>query len=283
MIVEHKKIELDQRVIFETIVSNSEETFNFHLNDEAYFVHVKLGNHIAITPSEIMEVPEGNLIFSVGQNLILKTYPNKEEDLYQAIIVHINRETILETLTRNFPEISSEEDREFSLDIITGKPCVVLQNYIAGILQYFHNQHIISKEIIEVKLKEILFLLLKSKKAEQVAGLLQDFSNKNTTSFKNTVENHIYSNISLVDLAQLCNMSLSTFKRHFKRIYNSSPTEYFFDQRLENSKKLLAASDQAIIDVAINSGFKTMSHYSRKFKEKYGISPSEYKMTLSDK
>lgn len=91
------------------------------------------------------------------------------------------------------------------------------------------------------------------------------------------------SEITLEELSQLCNMSLSTFKRHFKMIYNATPNEYFFDKRLENSKKLLATSEHSIDDVALLSGFKTQAHFSRKFKEKYNIPPSQYKLTLSDK
>ena len=89
--------------------------------------------------------------------------------------------------------------------------------------------------------------------------------------------------ISFEELAHLCNMSLSTFKRYFKKIYGATPLEYITDRRLEESKKLLATSNQAIVDIALDSGFKTMSHYSRKFKEKYGIPPSQYKLTFSDK
>jgi AraC-like DNA-binding protein len=283
MIVEHKKIEYDKKVVFETIVSDSQDTFNYRLKDEAYFIHVKHGNHIAITPSEVMEVTEGNLAFTVGENLILKAFPSKEEGIYQVTIIHVVRESILEAFANNFPAINASKEIAYSRDMITGKPCVVTQNYIEGILHYFNNPHIITNEIIELKVKEILFLLLRSKKAEEVAKLLEHFVNRNTTTFKNTVENHLFNNISLDELAQLCNMSLSTFKRHFKKIYNATPTDYIFERRLDQSKKLLATSEQSIDEVAVNSGFKTTSHYSRKFKEKYGIPPSQYKLTLSDK
>jgi AraC-like DNA-binding protein len=283
MIINHKKISSGEKLVFETIVSDSRETFNYHLEDEAYFIHVKHGNHVAITPSEVMEVPEGNLLFSVGENIILKAYPNKEEGIYQATIIHVDRKSVLETFTPNFPEISSASESKFSRDLVTGQPCIVTQNYIEGILHYFHNPHIITTDITELKVKEILFLLLRSKKAKQVASLLEDFVNRNTTSFKNTVENHLYHDITLDELAHLCNMSLSTFKRHFKKIYGATPTDYIFDRRLEESKKLLAISEQSILDIALNSGFKSVSHYSRKFKEKYGIPPSEYKLTFSGK
>ena len=118
MIIEHKKIEQEKKVVFETIVSDSQDTFNFRLIDEAYFIHVKHGNHIAITPSEVIEVPEGNLAFSVGENLILKAYPNNDEGKYQITIIHIDRESILKTLAHNFPEISSSKERDYSFDTI---------------------------------------------------------------------------------------------------------------------------------------------------------------------
>ncbi len=283
MIVDHKKIAYENKLVFETIVADSEHTLNFHLEDEAYFLHVQHGHHTAITPSEVAEVTEGNLAFAVGENLILKAFPGKDSGVYQVTIIHVDRETVLEAFASNFPELGPPVEDEFSRDIITGKPCVVTQNYIDGILLYFNNTHIITKEIIALKIKEILFLLLRSKKAEQVAGLLEDFVNRNTTGFKNTVENHVFNDISLEELAHLCNMSLSTFKRHFKKIYNTTPLDFLIERRLEESRKLLATSDQSIVDIALGAGFKNMSHYSRKFKEKYGIPPSKYKLTLSDK
>jgi len=150
-------------------------------------------------------------------------------------------------------------------------------------MQYFYNQHIVSKEILEIKTKEILLLLLSSKKATEIALLLEHFVNKQTADFKKVIETHLLSDISMDELSQLCNMSLSTFKRHFKKIYNTTPNDYIIDKRLENSKKILATSEQSIDVVALLSGFKTTAHFSRKFKEKYNIPPSHYKLTLTDK
>jgi len=283
MIVEHKKIEIDQKIVFETIICNTETTFNFQLNDEAYFIYVNHGHHIAISPNEVIEVPEGNLGISVGKTLILKAFPNQENQHYQILIIHLDRTFVAKTFGNTFPNFSSTRDNKFSRDMFTGKPCVISKNYVDGIMQYFYNQHIVSKEILEIKTKEILLLLLSSKKATEIALLLEHFVNKQTADFKKVIETHLLSEITLDELSQLCNMSLSTFKRHFKKIYNTTPNEYIIDKRLENSKKILATSEQSIDSVALLSGFKTTSHFSRKFKEKYNIPPSQYKLTLTDK
>ncbi len=283
MVLDHKKIEINQTVVFETIICNNETTFNFKLNDEAFFIYVNHGYHIAISPNEIVEVPEGNLGIAVGKSLILKAYPNQENQHYQVLIIHINRALVTKTLGNKFPDISTVLKNEFSQDMFTGKPCVISKNYVDGIMHYFYNQHVLSNEILEIKIKEILLLLLSSKKAEEVALLLEHFVNKRTASFKEVIETHVLTEISLEEFAQLCNMSLSTFKRHFKKIYDTTPNEYLFNKRLEHSKKLLATSEYSIDDVAIYSGFKTTSHFSRKFKEKYNIPPSQYKLTLKIK
>ena len=283
MVLEHKKIEINQKVVFETIVCNADTTFTFQLNDEAYFIYVNHGHHVAISPNEVIEVPEGNLGIAVGKSLILKAYPNQETQHYQVLIIHINREFVAKAFGNKFPDISASSGNEFSKDMFTGKPCVISKNYVEGIMHYFYNKHVVSNEILAIKIKEILLLLLSSKKAEEVALLLEHFVNKRTASFKKVIETHVFSEISLEELSQLCDMSLSTFKRHFKKIYNTTPNEYLFDKRLENSKILLATSEQSIDEIALLSGFKTTAHYSRKFKEKYAIPPSQFKLTLSDK
>jgi AraC-like DNA-binding protein len=283
LVLDHKKIEVNQEVVFETIICNTETTFNFQLNDEAYFIYVNHGHHVAISPNEIIEVPEGNLGIAVGKTVILKTYPNQENQHYQVLIIHITRDFIAKVFGNKFPDLSTTSENEFSKDMFTGKPCVISKNYVDGIMYYFYNPHVVTDEIIEIKIKEILLLLLSSKKAKEIALLLEHFVNRRTASFKKVIETHVLSDISLEELSQLCNMSLSTFKRHFKKIYKCTPNEYIYDKRLENSKKLLAISEKSIDDVAILSGFKTTAHFSRKFKEKFEIPPSQYKLTLSDK
>jgi len=199
------------------------------------------------------------------------------------LLIHIDREFVAKAFGNKFPDISRTPKNEFSKDMFTGKPCVISKNYVDGIMHYFYNQHVVTDEILAIKIKEVLLLLLSSRKAEDVALLLEHFVNKRTASFKEVVETHVLSEITLEELSQLCNMSLSTFKRQFKKIYNTTPNEYLFDKRLENSKKLLATSEHSIDEIALLSGFKTTAHFSRKFKEKYSIPPSQYKLTLSDK
>ena len=283
MIIEHKKIELNNRIVFEAIISDTPHKFSYPLQNEACFIYVKQGKNTVFTPDEIVEIPEGNLAFANSGNIIFKSTPNENSGLYHATIVHIDKQFVLNLFSNGFPKINLSEKPKPSRDVLTGKACVIMNNYIKGISYYFDNRHIASEEIIMLKVKEVLLLLLQSKKTRQVSSLLENFVNRHTADFRETVETHLFHEISLTEMAHLCNMSLSTFKRHFKKIYGTTPNSYIFDRRLEKSKQLLATSELSLTDVAFSSGFKTVSHYSRKFKEKFGIPPSQYKLTFPDK
>jgi transcriptional regulator GlxA family with amidase domain len=53
------------------------------------------------------------------------------------------------------------------------------------------------------------------------------------------VESNVHSNLKLEEIAFLCNMSLSTFKRHFIVEYNEAPGKWLQDKRLQRAKEIL--------------------------------------------
>jgi AraC-like DNA-binding protein len=56
-------------------------------------------------------------------------------------------------------------------------------------------------------------------------------------SFKNVVESNVHSNLKLEEIAFLCNMSLSTFKRHFIVEYNEAPGKWLQDKVFKEQKR----------------------------------------------
>ena len=82
--------------------------------------------------------------------------PNEDTGLYQATVIHIRKEIVLESFSNKFPEINTSGKPNYSRDMVTGKPCVIINNYIEGILYYFDNPHMITDEIIKLKVKGIL-------------------------------------------------------------------------------------------------------------------------------
>jgi AraC-like DNA-binding protein len=84
-------------------------------------------------------------------------------------------------------------------------------------------------------------------------------------------------NLSLDDYAKLCNRSLSSFKRDFQKHFGISPGKWLQKKRLEYSATLLKNSNLNISQIVFESGFENLSHFSRVFKEKFSLSPANFR------
>lgn len=88
---------------------------------------------------------------------------------------------------------------------------------------------------------------------------------------------YLTQDIKLADLAQLLNMSAFHFSRLFKQSLGLAPHQYLIQQRVERAKGLLQDSDRAIIDIALECGFSSHSHFSKQFRQVTGTTPKAYR------
>jgi AraC family transcriptional regulator, exoenzyme S synthesis regulatory protein ExsA len=89
--------------------------------------------------------------------------------------------------------------------------------------------------------------------------------------------------MKLEEYARLSGRSLSLFKRDFKKIYNTAPGRWLTQKRIEYGRYLLQKTDKSVTDIALDCGLKNHSHFSRVFKEQYGITPIETKKASQQK
>ncbi len=99
-----------------------------------------------------------------------------------------------------------------------------------------------------------------------------------------TIRNKIYSkpfehrNVDFA--AHEVRMSRSAFQRAYKKSFGVTFIEDLNNSRLTYAEMLLTTTDLPIDDIASLSGYKTYVHFNRKFKEKNGITPSEFKKRI---
>ncbi len=92
------------------------------------------------------------------------------------------------------------------------------------------------------------------------------------------IEANLEQNIQLVDLAGLLDMSQFHFSRLFKQSIGTSPHQYLSQQRVEKAKQLLKCTDRLIVDIALECGFNSHSHLSKKFRQFTGMTPKAYRV-----
>jgi AraC-like DNA-binding protein len=87
-------------------------------------------------------------------------------------------------------------------------------------------------------------------------------------------------NLSLVEYAKLCHRSLSSFKREFRVQFQESAGKWLLQRRLNYSAMLLRNSAMNVTEIAFESGFKDVSHFSRVFKARFGVGPMAYRQEI---
>ena len=91
------------------------------------------------------------------------------------------------------------------------------------------------------------------------------------------VEKSYSTTIKVEQLAELACMSMSTFRRHFKKNYGISPTNYIQQVRYKAVCRLLMETNLELSEVSYNCGYTDQSHMSRTFKKNTGVTPKAYR------
>ncbi|MBC8156055.1 MAG: helix-turn-helix transcriptional regulator [Bacteroidetes bacterium] len=133
----------------------------------------------------------------------------------------------------------------------------------------------LSQKMLNLKFEEIMLYLTERDGERFLRFLLALLNNEWEVSFRQVIEANVLSNLSLEETAFLCNMSLSTFKRHFISIYHETPGKWFQHRRLLKARELLQQGDVRVSDIFLDFGYENLSNFSAAFKQEFGISPRQ--------
>ena len=91
------------------------------------------------------------------------------------------------------------------------------------------------------------------------------------------IENNYMQKITIADISATVDFSESHFMRYFKETMGTSFVDYLRDYRLTIASRLLTTSDSSILDIAAESGFENLSYFNRVFKQKYSMTPRQFR------
>ncbi|WP_417528121.1 helix-turn-helix domain-containing protein [Marinomonas shanghaiensis] len=91
------------------------------------------------------------------------------------------------------------------------------------------------------------------------------------------MQNQYTQNIQLEHLAQASHCSVNHLINQFKANFNMTPMRYLWRLRIERSEGLLRHTDLSISLISEQCGFASAFHFSRMFKQKHQLSPSQYR------
>lgn len=152
------------------------------------------------------------------------------------------------------------------------KPHILLKNFIHSLSPYLNETSSFSKTVAALKAKEAIMILVETNPA--LKDLLFDFSEPGKIDLEAYMNLHYKFNVELSRFAYLTGRSLATFKRDFEKIYNTSPSRWLQQKRLNDNYYLIKEKGWKTSDVYQEVGFKDFSHFSFAFKKAYGVAPS---------
>lgn len=92
---------------------------------------------------------------------------------------------------------------------------------------------------------------------------------------KDWIEHNLHLPLTIADLAEKIELSEYHFAHMFKQSVGLSPHQYVLKRRLTLSYDLIQQTQKELTEIALICGFSSSSHFSARFKQYYGYSPSQ--------
>ncbi len=122
--------------------------------------------------------------------------------------------------------------------------------------------------------------LLMMKEIPQEARQLRNSENPAEARVKKMVlyiQEHYQEKLSLEEIAAAANISTRECLRNFRQYLHTTPFGYLIDHRLNAAADSLLASGLPVTEIAMNCGFSSGSYFTKLFREKFQITPLEYR------
>ena len=119
-----------------------------------------------------------------------------------------------------------------------------------------------------------------------ISFIIEDYLEKNhSVSYrekrllpaKEWLERNFTEHVSIKQLAKMCDMSQTNFRREFLAVYLKSVTKFRNDALINYAKELLTLGYYNVSETAYRCGFLDVNYFVRFFKSKTGVAPGKYK------
>ncbi len=91
------------------------------------------------------------------------------------------------------------------------------------------------------------------------------------------IQANLDSDLSLENLSTHAGLSPAHLHRLFKIVVGETPKEYVARIRIERSAFRMTIQESSLLEIALDCGFRNHETYTRAFRRRYGVSPSEYR------
>lgn len=157
------------------------------------------------------------------------------------------------------------------------------ESYFLNALKYINS---VSSPLMD-KLLEHELLTLVIRVAHRAFPQIADYNSPKIKNYKMltfSITNYIDTNLTTIEnitsLSEVFSYNYSYLSRCFKKCMSISISEYFNDKKLNMAKTFLELNTLSITEIASKLNYSTIYVFSRAFKNKYHVSPKEYRASV---
>lgn len=229
------------------------------------------GTHVTINPNQFLLLSSGNCLMTEKI-----AAPG---GLYKSILFFFDSELLADFFIRH------PQAFQASIKQTNEAPCLMFEkdafliNFIDSLGCMLASSQPLSAEMRKVKLEELLLYL-----SEQYPEKIQRLRNLSYEAddhllISQAITANIYTAVTVEELAFLCNMSQSTFKRRFAKIYGTSPNKWLLEKRMQRAAQLLKQGECKASEIYFELGYENLASFIQSFKQVYGLTPKQYQLS----
>lgn len=174
--------------------------------------------------------------------------------------------------------INAVFNKKYSLDDIYHFPVILPEEYEEKVFCLINRIIELNGEDLCLRYKciyELVDILIK-------VGRERKTKNSCRIMLENYIEQHYSKKISIEEISEVFSISTPTVYRKFSEYFGISPKNYINNVRLMHAAVFLETSENTVGEICDMVGFSDAFYFSKLFKKKYGISPSEYRKTMEE-
>lgn len=239
-----------------------------------YFTYVLSGKMTLKTPDRDFEIEAGQSYF-VKKGAF--TIPQFFGEVFCDLIIFMPDEFIRSVVEKyQLGLLMVEEDQPLeavhSLELDQ-----TLSLYYQSLVSYFQSDFATSKILLKLKLEELVVNVLSNPHHSALAAYFTSIYENHCPSLVEIMESNFNSNLTIAEFARLAARSLSSFRRDFQQVYDTTPSRWLKEKRLQLCRHLIKTTEENIEGIAYQGGFVSRTHFIKCFRDRFGVTPSEFR------
>jgi AraC-like DNA-binding protein len=273
----YKKYMLNDLICVEYTCPVEEEHAGIYAEYD-YLIHILSGKKRWTTTQGFWDMSPGDTLYvKKGAAIVTQDF----EEQFCMLGFFLPDDLIREALEQDAPKVPFEQRelfRQFTAARIS--PENYLKDFIQSVLPYFREDREPPEAILKLKLKELIIQITYHCKDVSLKSYLRSVVLNPLPSLTHIMETNYCFNLTLEEYARLSHRSLSKFKSDFSKHYGTTPGKWLLNKRLDQAANQLVNSEENITQISFACGFEDVSHFSRAFRNKFGVPPRSYAKSL---